>query len=204
LADTEVQLGRLNITAPEEGVIVTPKVEQKIGVMLKQGDQFCEIAKSGSVRARIRVDDWDLEDVAVGAPATLWLNAAQGRTLSGQITSLAPASELHQRLAPGQQAEGDGEAKTYSGEVTVVKAGGGKPTPMRKRSARQQAEAAADSATSPFEAPLSRFDALIEVGSDPMIKPGMSGEAKVYGPKRPLAVTAWRGVRDWFRSRVWW
>jgi len=206
LADTETQLGRLNITAPDDGVVVTPKVEEKVGVMLKQGDQFCEIAKSGAIQARIRIDDWDLEDVSVGAPVALWLNAAQGRTLTGNITKLAPASELHQRLAPSlrQDASSDSGAKRYSGEAAAVKASDEKATPLRKRSAREQAEAAADEATSPFEAPLTRFDALIEVGSDPMIKPGMSGEAKIYGPKRPLAVTAWRGIRNWFRARVWW
>ncbi len=206
LMDTEAQLGRLNITAPDDGVIVTPKVEQKVGVMLKQGDQFCEIAKLGSVQARIRVDDWDLEDVALGAPTTLWLNAAQGQTLNGHITSLAPASELHQRLSSssGQDTAADSEAKTYSGEATHVKAIPGRATPKRKRSAREEAEAAADEALSPFEAPLTRFDALIEVGKDPSIKPGMSGEAKVYGPSRSLAVILWRGMRDWFRSRVWW
>ena len=192
--------------APEEGVIVTPKVEQKVGVMLKQGDEFCEIAKSGKVQARIRVDDWDLEDVAVGAPATLWLNAAQGHTLTGHVTGLAPASELHQRLSPSaSQDPGDNhEAKTYSGEVTPVKVSAGKPTPKKKRSAREEAEALADEATSPFEAPLTRFDAMIEIATDPTIRPGMSGEAKVYGPSRPLAVILWREMRDWFRSRVWW
>jgi putative peptide zinc metalloprotease protein len=206
LADTETQLGRLNITAPDGGVVVTPKVEEKVGVMLKQGDQFCEIAKSGAIQARIRVDDWDLEDVAVGAPVTLWLNTAQVRTLSGNITRLAPASELHQRLSPSfrQDASNDSRAKTYSGEATVAKENAGTSTPKRKRSARKQAEAAVDEATSPFEAPLTRFDALIQIAADPTIKPGTSGEAKVYGPKRPLAVTAWRGIRNWFRARVWW
>jgi putative peptide zinc metalloprotease protein len=206
LADTDAQLGRLNIIAPDDGVVVTPKVEQKAGVMLKEGDQFCEIAKSGAVQARIRVDDWDLEDVAVGAPVTLWLNAAQGRTVGGHIMSLALASELHQRLSPSlaQDSASQKDAKTYSGEVTVVKASAGKPTPKRKRSAREEAEASADEANSPFEAPLTRFDALIEIDADSTIKSGMSGEAKVYGPRRSLAVTIWRSMRDWFRSRVWW
>lgn len=199
LADIDAQLARLNITAPDDGVVVTPKVEQMVGVMLKQGDQFCEIARSGSVQARIRIDDWDLEDVAVGAPATLWLNAVHGRTLNGHITKLAPASELHQR-----QAMAASGVKTYSGEATVVKASSGKTTPERKRSAREEAEAAADDATSPFQAPLTRFDALIQIAADPTVKPGMSGVAKVYGPSRPLAVTLWRGIRNWFRSRVWW
>jgi hypothetical protein len=142
----------------------------------------------------------------VGAPVTLWLNSAQGRTLSGRVTTIAPASELHDRLSPSfaQEAENSSEAKNYSGEATVVKTSATKAVPKRKRSAREEAEAAADEATSPFEAPLTRFDALIQIAANPAIKPGMSGEAKVYGPKRPLAVSAWRGVRDWFRSRVWW
>ncbi|HEV8589371.1 MAG TPA: efflux RND transporter periplasmic adaptor subunit [Pyrinomonadaceae bacterium] len=207
LADIEIQLGRLNIHAPNAGVVVTPKIEEKIGVMLKQGDQFCEIAKPDAMQARIRVDDWDLEDIAVGAPVTLRINASQGATLTGHIAKVAPASELHQRLSSyvKSDAASDSEAKkTYSGEATVVRASTGQATPKRKRSAREQAEAAADEATSPFEAPLTRFDALIEISPDPTMKPGMSGEAKVYGPKRSLAVTLWRGARDWFRSRVWW
>ncbi len=206
LASAETQLGRLNITAPEDGVIVTPKVEQKVGRMLKEGEEFCSIAKSGSVQARIRVDDWDLEDVTVGAPATLWLNSAQGRTIKGRVSRLAPASELHQRLAPSasQDAASNHKTSSYSGEVTQVKVSTGKPTPTKKGTAREEAEAVADEATSPFETPLTRFDAMIEMGADPMIKPGMSGEVKVYGPNRPMAVILWRGVRDWFRSRVWW
>ena len=49
LADTDAQLGRLNIIAPDDGMVVTPKVEQKAGVMLKEGDQFCEIANHAYV-----------------------------------------------------------------------------------------------------------------------------------------------------------
>ncbi len=204
LANTETQLRRLIITAPEDGVVVTPKVEQKIGIMLKEGDEFCSIAKAGSVQARIRVDDWDLEDVTVGAPATLRLHA--GRTLKGRVSSLAPASGLHQRLASSatQNATNNHQNGTDVGEMKQVKVAAGRPNSEKKRTAREQAEALADEATSPFEAPLTRFDAMIEFESDPTIKPGMSGSAKVYGPSRPLAVILWRGVRDWFRVRVWW
>ncbi len=206
LTNWESQLSRLNIIAPETGIVVTPKIEQKLGRMLKEGDEFCAIAKSGDVQARIRVDDWDLEDVTVGAPATLWVDALQGKTLNGRVKSLAPASELHQRLAPSSMESGatNFESITYSGEATQVKANNGRPTPRKKRSAREEAEALADEATSPFEAPLTRFDALIELGSDSSIKPGMSGEAKVFGPSRPLALSLWIGLRDWFRSRIWW
>ena len=75
----------------------------------------------------------------------------------------------------------------------------------KKLSARQQAEAAAAEATSPFDAPLTRFDAMIAIDGDTSrLKPGMSGEAKIYGRKRSLGVVVWEGVRDWFRSQIWW
>jgi hypothetical protein len=60
----------------------------------------------------------------------------------------------------------------------------------RKKSAREQAESAADEATSPYEAPLVRFDALIELdGNNGNVKPGMSGDVKIYSRSRPLAMT---------------
>jgi hypothetical protein len=88
----------------------------------------------------------------------------------------------------------------------VVNASRAKPTGAAKNlSAREQAELAAAEATSPYGAPLTRFDVGIEVEGDTLgVKPGMSGEVKIYGRRRPLAVTVWRGVRDWFRSKVWW
>ena len=99
----------------------------------------------------------------------------------------------------------DDDAGEPSG-VPMHKANAGRVAgPGRKQSKLEQEEAKADDATSPFEAPLTRFDVLIEVDKNPAdLKPGMSGEAKIYGPKRPLAVTVWRGLRDWFRSKIWW
>jgi multidrug resistance efflux pump len=205
LSNIDAQRGRLNIRAPEGGVVITPKLEQKAGMMLKEGDEFCSIAKSGSIRARIRVDDWDLEDVNAGSPVKLWLNATPGRTVEGRVESLSQASELHQRLAPSALPDGNNQDRgIYSSEATQVKVSAERPVSKPKRSAKEEAEALADEATSPFEAPLTRFDALIELGTDQSIKPGMSGEAKVFGANRPLAVSLWQGTRDWFRSRIWW
>ncbi|HYE63983.1 MAG TPA: efflux RND transporter periplasmic adaptor subunit [Pyrinomonadaceae bacterium] len=205
LAETEARLSQLSVRAPADGIIVTPKIEDKVGLMLREGDEFCQMATTGTPQARVRIDDWDLEDVRVGARASLRLNAAPGREINGRVVSLSPASELHQRLSStaGQDSENVGTEKTYEGGVT--RARGEKNKTTKKQSAREQAEAAADEATSPFEAPLTRFDALIEVEAHTAeIKPGMSGEAKIYGPKQSLAVIIWRGVRDWFRLRIWW
>jgi len=205
LAKTESELLSLSITAPTDGIIITPRVEDKTGMMLKKGAELCQIARAGSLRARVVVDDWDLKEVEVGAPAVLRLNAVSSG-LTGHVISLAPASKLHQRLSPLAAPE-----KNEGGAPALNLAGFSGTQPRssaaakKKRSAREQAEAAADEATSPFEAPLVRFDALIALDKESeSVKPGMSGDVKIYGRRRPLAVTVWQGFRDWFRSKVWW
>lgn len=206
LAQTESELASLSIIAPTDGIIVTPRVENKAGMMLEKGAEFCQIARTGALRARVVVDDWDLKDVEVGAPAVLRLNATASAGLTGRVISLAPASRLHQRLSP--LAPADNNEATNPG-LSLAGFNGTMPRPLaaakKKMSAREQAEAAADDATSPFEAPLVRFDALIALDKEmDGVKPGMSGDIKIYGRRRPLGVTVWQGFRDWFRSKVWW
>lgn len=206
LTETEARLAQLSITAPTDGVIVSRQVEDKVGVLLRQGDEFCEIASTGAPQARVRVDDWDLPDVEVGAKASLWLNSAPDQEISGHVTRFAAASELHQRLSPTLEKVSEYEKAGEMNGVPMDKVHTAKAAGAgRKQSKREQEEAAADAANSPFEAPLTRFDVMINVDANLAdLKPGMSGEAKIYGAKRPLALTVWRGVRDWFRSKIWW
>jgi putative peptide zinc metalloprotease protein len=203
LAQTEARLSNLEIAAPVDGVVLTSRVEDKAGMLLKEGSEFCRIAKTGAMRARVIVDDWDLQDVEIGSAAALRTNAQTFGDFTGRVTSLAPASQLHQRLSPVAVRE-----KQEEENPTVKLAGfhpSGPSASTKKKSAREQAESAADEATSPFEAPLSRFDVLISLDGDlERLKPGMSGDVKIYGRRRPLAVTCWQGLRAWFRSKVWW
>src|SRR5439155_10876525 len=100
LAQTESELSSLSITAPTDGMIITPRVEDKAGMMLEKGAELCQIAKVGSLRARIVVDDWDLNEVEVGAQAVLRLNAETSTELTGHVISLAASCRLHERLSP--------------------------------------------------------------------------------------------------------
>jgi hypothetical protein len=130
----------------------------------------------------------------------LRLNSAPGLDISGRVVELAPASELHQRLSPVAEFE-----RMNENAMTAVKTKATKSAVGHKLSAREQEEVRAAAATSPFEAPLTRFEAVIEVAStNTEIKPGMTGDIKIYGSKRRLIVSVWRGFRDWFRSKIWW
>lgn len=200
LAETQARLEQLRIISPTDGVVVTHKVSERVGEMLKRGEEFCEIAGTGAARVRVVIDDWDLDDVRVGASASLRLNAAPELDVSGRVVTLAPASELHQRLSPVAVYEKANEQTMFGAKTSPVKSGAAK-----KLSEKEQAETAAAAAASPFEAPLTRFVAVIAIeGATDAIKPGMSGQVKIYGNKRPLAASVWRGMRNWFRSKIWW
>ncbi len=195
IAEVDAHLQQLNLMAPIDGVVVTPKLEDRLGAMLKPGAEFCELAGSGVPKVRLTIDDWDLQDVEAGAPAALRFNALSGRKIDGRVTSIAPASEIHKRLT--QAAAGE--------QNPVMINAGGPAVPTRKLSVREQEEAAASKANTPFEAPLTRYEVLIEMSGDTSeIKPGMSGQVKIYGPNRPLGIRIWRSVRNWFRSQIWW
>lgn len=203
LAETQARLEQLRIISPADGVVVTHKVSEKVGEMLKRGEEFCEIAGTGAARVRVVIDDWDLDDVRVGASASLRLNAAPELDVSGRVVTVAPASELHQRLSPVAVYEKANEEKANEQTMFALKTSPVKSGAAKKLSEKEQAEAAA--ATSPFEAPLTRFVAVIAIeGATAAIKPGMSGQVKIYGNKRPLAASVWRGMRNWFRSKIWW
>jgi multidrug resistance efflux pump len=195
MAQREAQLAGLKITSPVEGVVITPNVDSKAGCWLKKGAELCRLAPDGSLRARVVVDDWDLQDVQVGSTAVLRMNAG-GPQIRGQVMNVAPASQLHQRLSPVVQHDKEENSNTRGGSPDSAK---------KKNSEVEQLELAADQATSPYEAPLVRFDALIQFDDvNDRLKPGMSGDVKIYGQSRPLAFKIGRGLRNWFRSKIWW
>jgi multidrug resistance efflux pump len=208
LRQTESQLASLSISAPIDGVVITPKVEDRVGVMLRKGAELCRIAGTGQQRARLAVDDWDLQDVEIGSVALLRLKSGVGTDLKGKVISLAPASQLHQRLSLIATEEKRNDSDSPAARLARfdnVDQSGAKPAANGRRPAGDQTELAVAETRSPFEAPITRFDVLIALeGDTENLMPGMSGEVKIYGRSRPLAAIVWRGSRDWFRSKVWW
>ena len=208
LRQTESQLESLSISSPIDGVVITPKVEDRIGAMLRKGAELCRIAGSGPQRARLAVDDWDLQDVEVGSVALLRLESGSGTDFKGKVISLAPASQLHQRLSHVATEEKRNDSDSPSARLARfdnVGQSGAKPAANGRTTAGAQTELSVAAVQSPFEASLTRFDVLIALeGATENLRPGMSGEVKIYGRSRPLATIVWRGFRDWFRSKVWW
>jgi len=97
------KLDSLEVRAPFAGTIATPLVDQKMGEYLAVGDEFCEMVDRTTMRARILVRDWELEDVRAGAQAHLKVTSLPYRTYAGRIERILPAAALDRPVARPQR-----------------------------------------------------------------------------------------------------
>ncbi|MFI5089932.1 MAG: HlyD family efflux transporter periplasmic adaptor subunit [Terriglobales bacterium] len=65
------QVAKLSITSPITGVVVTPRVHDRLGSYLEAGTKVAEVADVRTMRARMYVPEFDVRRVQVGAPARL-------------------------------------------------------------------------------------------------------------------------------------
>ncbi len=99
------KVGALQIRAPISGVVSTPPIEPEAGEYLAAGQEFCKIADLSTMRTRILVRDWELEDVTPGAKAHLKVLAFPYRTYSGRVEAILPAAAADRPVAQPQKLE---------------------------------------------------------------------------------------------------
>jgi RND family efflux transporter MFP subunit len=90
-------LDRTQLKAPVDGVLITPRIEEKIGSFLKKGEQFCELANMHKTRAEVNVREGDVGYLEMGQKIRLKMNAFPTKKFYGTVTLLgaqmAPQSE---------------------------------------------------------------------------------------------------------------
>jgi len=114
------QVEALTIRAPIAGVVVTPDLGQKAGEFLSAGDEFCEIVDRSSMKARILVRDWELEDLHAGSPAQLKVVTYAFRTYGGSVDRFLPAAALDRPVSQPEQLERLGQPLTNYFAVEMV------------------------------------------------------------------------------------
>jgi putative peptide zinc metalloprotease protein len=112
LAVAQKDVEALQIRSPISGVVTTPEVEQKIGEFLAAGDDFCRVADRSTMRARILVRDWELEDVRHGASVKVKVIPYPYRTFSGQVEQILPAAALDRPVSQPQKLQRLGQDLT--------------------------------------------------------------------------------------------
>ncbi len=79
------ELDKTRITSPVDGVVLTPRLEQKVGVFLERGDVFCRIADMQDVAVEVLVPETEIAEVAVGQRVRLKIDSFPTRTFGGRV-----------------------------------------------------------------------------------------------------------------------
>jgi len=91
------------------GVVTTPQVEQRVGDYLEPGEELATVADTQTLRARILVRDWELEDVFEGAQVRLKLRSYSFRTFTGRVRQIMPATASDRPVANAKKIERKGQ-----------------------------------------------------------------------------------------------
>ncbi len=86
IALEEERLARTRIRAPVAGVIVTPRIEERVSQFLTRGAELCVVADTGSVLAEVAVPEVEASLIRSGEPVALKLNPYPTRVFRGSVT----------------------------------------------------------------------------------------------------------------------
>lgn len=103
----EAQLGRLTLRAPASGIILTPRLEERVGRYLENGSEFAALAEMGSVRVEISVPERDVALIHLGDRAAIKVHPHPSRTFHAVISRI------------GAQLEGSEDQRFVTAECVV-------------------------------------------------------------------------------------
>jgi putative peptide zinc metalloprotease protein len=112
VAVAEKRAAALEIRAPIDGVIATGELDQKPGTFLEAGDEFAQVVNRTTMKARILVRDWDLQDVRQDAAVRVKVVPFPYRTFSGRVDHIFPASALDRPVTQTEDLERLGQKLT--------------------------------------------------------------------------------------------
>ena len=111
-------LARTRLTAPTSGIIVTPRIEERVGQHLPRGGELCVVADLQTVTAEVAVPESDVALVRSGEKAALKFNPYPGRLFRGSVDRV------------GARLRQDGEERFLIAEVSIPNPDGALKTGM--------------------------------------------------------------------------
>jgi len=85
------QAASLDVASPISGVVLTPRLSDRLGSYVPEGTQLAEIADLNTMRARMYVSEYELHRLKLGSPARLMADGSV-RKWNSEVSSLAPRS----------------------------------------------------------------------------------------------------------------
>ncbi len=89
----EEKLERTRLRAPEAGVVLTPRLEERVGQLLPAGAEFAVLADSSAVLVEVAVPERDASRLAAGQTVDVKVNSYPYRTFRGTVVRLGASSK---------------------------------------------------------------------------------------------------------------
>lgn len=86
------QLGRLRITAPFDGIVVSGDLSQQLGAPVERGNVLFEVAPLNQYRIVLKVDERDIVELQAGQSGELVLTSMPDRGFSFRVEKITPIS----------------------------------------------------------------------------------------------------------------
>lgn len=113
----EQQLSRIQLLAPNDGVVVSDDISQSLGAPVKQGDVLFEIAAAQGYLVQLMVDERDIASLKVGQKGHVKLTSLPHDVFEFSVKTITPLSEI---LNGRNYFKVDA---TLEGETTVLRPG---------------------------------------------------------------------------------
>ena len=82
------QVGLTTLRAPVSGIVLTPRMNERIGASLDEGDLLLTVGRTDTLELEFGVDQRDIERVRRGQEVRLRVDALPQRTFTGRVTSI--------------------------------------------------------------------------------------------------------------------
>ena len=118
------RIATLRVSSPILGIVVTPRLHDRVGSFVQEGDVLADVEDDSTLKAQIFIPEFQVRKIAPGAPSSLKLESLF-QPIRGQVSSLAPASsELGPGLEQAERYKGNSTPRYYVATVLVANGGG--------------------------------------------------------------------------------
>jgi putative peptide zinc metalloprotease protein len=119
-----LQAAKLEVVSPISGVVMTPRVQDRLGSYVTEGNELVEVADVSRMRARIYVSEYDLYKCKVGEAGRVQVDGAW-KKWNATVSAITPnALELDPSLAEANKLKGLNPPKFYVVDLLIDNADG--------------------------------------------------------------------------------
>jgi putative peptide zinc metalloprotease protein len=109
----------LQLTSPIAGTVVTPNIQNLLGSYLKQGGELLEVDDLSTLRARIYISEYSLENIKAGAKGKLQVQGLPRKWNAEMVQIAALPTEMDPQLGGPNQLKGLNSPHFYFVDLVV-------------------------------------------------------------------------------------